>query len=180
MIAAIRDRRRTVRPVLRSLGLVCASVLVVAACGKSGAAKANETHTADVYTAVLRQLAPPPGANGDPPVVYVAPFAEQKAISLETQAAVIANLTGDTDVRFVDELSEAVDDSADGSPAKGSEVVLLGPVPPGVPPVEVEAQTYRSDTDQTQFRFTVTTVPEGTWTAVPLESNAVAPTTTAA
>jgi hypothetical protein len=75
-------------------------------------------------------------------------------------------------------LSEAVDDGADGSPAKGAEVVLLGPVPPGAPPIEVEAQRYESNTDQTHFRFVATTAPDGTWTATPIETNAVAPTTT--
>jgi hypothetical protein len=55
---------------------------------------------------------------------------------------------------------------------------LLGPVPPGAPPLEVEAQRYQSDIDQTHFRFVVSTSPDGSWTAAPVETNAVAPTST--
>jgi hypothetical protein len=165
-------------PVFRLLGSLFALALLAAACSGNGAASPNETHAADVYTAVLRQLAPPPNTDKSQQVVYVAPFAEQKAISLETQAAVIANLADEADVRFVDELSEAVDDGNPGSPAKGAAVILLGPVPPGSPPLEVEAQRYESDTDQTHYRFVVTAGADGTLSAAAVETRPLAPTTT--
>ena len=163
---------------VRGLGLLCASAFLVAACGGGSGSKANQANAADVYTAVLRELVPATTNGGPDSVVYVAPFEEQKAFPLETQAAVIADLTDEATVRFVDELSEAVDDGNPGSPAKGTEVVLLGPVPSGAPPIEVEAQRYQSDADQTRYRFLVTATGDGGWSAVEVESRVVAPTTT--
>jgi hypothetical protein len=167
------------RMVARLGVLVVAALLVVTACS-GGPAKANETNTADVYTAVLRQLLTPLATEEDQRVVYVAPFAEQKAFALETQVDVIANLAKEADVRFVDELSEAVVADDPGEPAKGTEVVLLGPVTAtgttGTT-VEVEAQRYESETEQVKYRFLVRS-SDGTWTAERVETVAVPPTTT--
>ncbi len=162
------------------LGLLVVAALVVVAACSGGPAKAKETNTAEVYTAVLRQLLTPPGAEEAERVVYVAPFAEQKAFTLETQVDVIANLAKEADVRFVDELSEAVVADDPGEPAKGTEVVLLGPVTPtgttGTT-VEVEAQRYESETEQVKYRFLVRST-DGTWTAERIETIALPPTTT--
>jgi hypothetical protein len=161
------------------LGVLCvAALVVVAAC--SGTAAKEETNTADVYTAVLRQLLPP-ASDEDQHVIYVAPFAQQKAFALETQVDVIANLAKEVDVRFVDELSEAVLPDDPGTPAKGTEVVLLGPVTAtgttGTT-VEVEAQRYESETEQVKYRFEVQS-NNGAWTAQQVETIPVPPTTSA-
>jgi len=113
----------------------------------------------------------------DKQVVYVAPFANQKAITLETQVDVIDALTALATVRFVDELSEAVQDDAPGSPAKGSEVVLLGPLVTTGSVTEVEAQRYASETDQVRYRFRVTSTADGGWEATQVEAVDVPPTT---
>jgi hypothetical protein len=151
--------------------------VVAAACGSS-AAKAKDTNTADVYTAVLKHLMPTP-ATDDKQVVYVAPLANQKAIALETQVDVIADLADLATVRFVDELSEAVDADSPGSPAKGSEVVLLGPVVATGAITEVEAERYGSETDQVRYRFRVSSTADGGWTAQQVEAVDVPPTTSA-
>jgi ABC-type Fe3+-hydroxamate transport system substrate-binding protein len=160
------------------LALLCvaALALLAAACGSS-AAKAKDSSTADAYTAVLKHLMPPPDPNEDKQVVYVAPFANQKAIALETQVDVIDALTALVTVRFVDELSEAVQDDAPGSPAKGSEVVLLGPLVTTGSVTEVEAQRYASETDQVRYRFRVTSTADGGWEATQVEAVDVPPTT---
>jgi len=162
------------------LALLCvaALALLAAACGSS-AAKAKDSSTADAYTAVLKHLMPPPDPNEDKQVVYVAPFANQKAITLETQVDVIDALTALATVRFVDELSEAVQDDAPGSPAKGSEVVLLGPLVTTGSVTEVEAQRYASETDQVRYRFRVTSTADGGWEATQVEAVDVPPTTSA-
>jgi hypothetical protein len=162
------------------LGLLCVAALVVvgAACGSS-AAKAKDTNTADVYTAVMKHLMPAPVPNQDKQVVYVAPFANQKAIALETQVDVIANLADLATVRFVDELSEAVEADSPGSPAKGAEVVLLGPVVVTGDVTEVEAQHYGSETDQVRYRFRLSSTTEGGWSAQQVEAVDVPPTTSA-
>jgi hypothetical protein len=152
--------------------------MVASACGSS-AAKTKDTNTADVYTAVLKHLMPAPVPNDDKQVVYVAPFANQKSIALETQVDVIAGLADLATVRFVDELSEAVDADAPDSPAKGSEVVLLGPVVETGGLTEVEAQRYASEIDQVRYRFRVSSTGEGEWTAQQVEAVDVPPTTSA-
>ena len=162
------------------LGVLCVAALVVVAACSGSAAKEKETNTAAVYTAVLRQLLPPPSGE-DQHVIYVAPFAQQKAFALETQVDVIANLAKEVDVRFVDELSEAVVADDPGTPAKGTEVVLLGPVTAtgstGTT-VEVEAQRYESETEQVRYRFEVHS-NDGAWTAQQVETIPVPPTTSA-
>ena len=98
---------------------------------------------------------------------------------METQVDVIANLAKVADVRFVDELSEAVVAGDPGTPAKGTEVVLLGPVTAtgttGTT-VEVEAQRYESETEQVKYRFVVRS-SNGSWTAQQVETVVVPPTT---
>jgi hypothetical protein len=157
---------------------VAALLVLATACGSS-AAKAKDTNTADVYTAVLKHLVTAPVSEDDKQVVYVAPFANQKAIALETQVDVIADLADRATVRFVDELSEAVDADSPGSPAKGAEVVLLGPVVVTGPITEVDAQRYGSETDQIRYRFRVSSTAEGTWSAQQVEAVEVPPTTSA-
>jgi hypothetical protein len=158
--------------------LFVAALLAVATACSGSAAKAKDTNVADVYTAVLRQLLPASAGEEDKRVVYVAPFAEQKAFALETQVDVIANMAKEADVRFVDELSEAVTDDP-GDPAKGTEVLLLGPVTAtgtAGTTVEVDAQRYLSESEQVKYRFQVSSNDE-TWTAEQIETVAVVPTT---
>ncbi len=161
-------------------GVLCVAALTVvaAACGTSPA-KATDTGTAEAYTAVLKHLLPSPIPDDDKPVVYVAPFPNQKAIALETQVDVIADLAELATVRFVDELSEAVDADSPDSPAKGSEVVLLGPLVTTGEVTEVEAQRYASESDQVRYRFRVSSTASGGWEAQQVEAIDVPPTTSA-
>jgi hypothetical protein len=163
----------TLPGVLVRFAVSCAVVsLAVAACG-GGTPTARQDRTAAVYTAILRAVLPA-DANGG--VAYVAPFPQQKSVSLETQAAVIADLADQATVRFVDALSEAVDAGAAGSPAKEGVVVLLGPVPAAGAAVEVEAETYESENVHESIRFRVSAVGEQ-WRAEPVEEHAIPPTT---
>ena len=157
-------------------------MLLVAACGGDNASSPPATkkaNNADVYTAVLKHLLPSPIPDEDKPVVYVAPFPDQKAITLETQAGVISNLADLATVRFVDDLSEAVDTDEPDSPAKGAEVVLLGPVVATGDIKEVDALSYASETDQTRYRFRVSSTPDGIWSAQQVEAIDIPPTSSA-
>jgi hypothetical protein len=164
--------------VVARLAFLCVAALAVltTACGSS-AAKAKDSSTADAYTAVLKHLMPAPNPDEDKQVVYVAPFANQKAIALETQVDVIDALTEVATVRFVDELSEAVEGDAPGAPAKGAEVVLLGPLVTTGSVTELEAQRYTSETDQVRYRFRVSSTADGGWAAVQVQAIEVPPTT---
>src|SRR5437764_928345 len=101
----------------RGLLWVAAFATLLVACG-GASAKEGDTKPADVYSAVLKQLVPPTADKSDH-VVYVTPFADQKGFTLETQVAVISDLSDEATVRFVDDIAEAVDD-APGAPAKGT------------------------------------------------------------
>jgi hypothetical protein len=87
-------------PARRTWFVAMACVVAAGACG-GGTAKARDHRTAAVYVAVLQEVLRPLGEASDK-VVYVAPFADQKSVPLETQAAVIADLKDQATVHFVD------------------------------------------------------------------------------
>jgi hypothetical protein len=156
--------------------LAMACVVAAGACGE-GAAKARDDRTAAVYVAVLQEvLGPLPETNHK--VVYVAPFADQKSLPLETQAAVIADLKDQATVRFVDAVSEAVDAEASGAPAKDGVVVVLGPVPSTGSTVEVDAERYESESAHVSIRFRAT-VAGNRWAAEAVETHPIPPTSSA-
>jgi hypothetical protein len=157
---------------VRLVSICAAACLALAACSGSSPTR-REDRTAAVYTAILRTIAVP---STDDTVVFVAPFPEQKSVSLDTQAAVIGDLIDGVKVRFVDALSEAVDAGTAGAPAKEGLVMLLGPVPATGDPVEVDAERYESENAHTSIRFRVHAV-DGHWQAEPVEEHTITPTT---
>ena len=160
-------------PVRSVLVLLLALVLVTAACSK-GAAKADQDRTASIYAAVVRGLLDPTAETAS--VVYVAPLPDQKAVSLETQAAVVADLKEEATVRFVDALSEAVNADAPEAPAKDGFVIVLGPVPTTGTSVELDAERYESEDEHADIRLRVTANGD-VWTAEVVDSQMIPPTT---
>jgi hypothetical protein len=146
--------------------------VALVACGTTGPS-ARQDRTAAVYSAILRTIVPPAT---EKPVVFVAPFPEQKSVPIETQAAVIGSLGDDFKVRFVDALSEAVDTGTAGAPAKDGIVVVLGAVPTAGNSVEVEAERYQSEDAHTSIRFRVNAVDDR-WSAEVVSEQPVPPTT---
>ena len=108
--------------------------------------------------------------------MFVAPFPDQKSVSLDTQVTVIGNLADEAKIRFVDAVSEAVDAGTVGSPAKEGTVVVLGPVPPAGTSVEVEAERYESENAHTSIRFQVNAV-EDQWHAELVDEHTIPPST---
>jgi hypothetical protein len=95
-------------------------------------------------------------------VVFAGSLDEQQAISLEVQAAVVEQLEEFATVRFVDERTEAIDDTDDREPVLDDGVlILLSPVPSGPTP-SVEAERYVDNEDSVHVRVTLER-PNGGW-----------------
>ena len=129
-----------------------AVTLAVGACG-SGDPSEHERE-ANVYAAVIRVLAldepADPGAETEEldRVVYVGSLDEERAISLEVQAAAVEMLEDD-------EKAEAIDETEDGEPVLGDGVlVLLGAVPTGRSP-SVDAERYVDLDDHEHFQVSL-------------------------
>jgi len=136
-----------------------AVALAMGSCGSGGP---NEhERAADIYAAVIQALAPDepagPGAETEEleRVIYAGSLDEERVISLEVQAAVVEMLEDFATIRFVDEKSEAIDDTADGEPVLDDGVlVLLGAVPAGRSP-SIDAERYVDLDDDEHFRISL-------------------------
>jgi hypothetical protein len=153
---------------LRRFTPLLAIILAATSCGSDGTSATERE--ADVYVALIRALAPSDPAERVPSremdeldrVVFAGSLDEQQAISLEVQAAVVEQLEKFATVRFVDERTEAIDDTDDREPVLDDGVlILLSPVPSGPTP-SVEAERYVDNEDSVQVRVTLER-PNGGW-----------------
>ena len=135
--------------------LTVGGLLLAAGCDREDAEEpppADDTPEpgADTYAAAIADVVDvpdePPDEPPDPlPVVYVVPI--DGALGIEAQASVIDAFTTSHDVRFVDELTAAVDADAPGHPPRDDAIVLaVGTIDPE-PPHLLRIEQYRSDTD---------------------------------
>jgi hypothetical protein len=135
---------------------------VALAMGSCGSGDPNEhEREANVYAAVIQALAPDepagPGAETEEleRVVYAGSLDEERVISLEVQAAVVELLEDFATIRFVDEKTEAIDDTADDEPVlEDGVLVLLGAVPTGRSP-SIDAERYVDLDDDEHFRISL-------------------------
>lgn len=143
----------------------CVAVLAVASgCGTSTSGVVFRRE-ADVYTAVLRAALAEGPATTARSLVFVAPLDEASPLPLEVQAGVIAKLTKEADMRFVDHPAQAIDTGTVGEPVLGGGVLFdLGTVPASGTVVEVSAERYRMAADQATLRFSVRAIADG-WVA---------------
>jgi hypothetical protein len=127
----------------------------VAACAGAvdAGARPADARLAAIYGAVILAVGGEHPVGEEPPVVFVVPRSDAKAIPLPVQAAVVDELDGEVSVRFVDEDDEAIDGSVDGRPVKEGFLLRLGPVAPTGDPVEVIVDRYRSVADQESFEL---------------------------
>ena len=117
---------------------------------------------ANIYAAVIQTLGPDepadPGAETEEldRVVYVGSLDEARVISLDVQAAVVEMLEDFATIRFVDEKTEAIDDTTvDCEPVLDDGVlVLLGPVPTGRSP-SIDAERYVDLDNDEHFRISL-------------------------
>jgi hypothetical protein len=149
-------------------------MLTFSSCG-SGGGPSEDEREANVYALVIRTLASdePIGTDATPDeldrIVYVGSLDAERTISLDVQAAVVETLEDFATIRFVDEMGEAIDDSADGEPVLEDGVLLvLGAVPTGRSP-SVEAERYVDLNDDQHFRIGFER-SNGEWSVVNLDT----------
>jgi hypothetical protein len=106
---------------------------------------------------VLHQVEFPPPTEGDEPDETPTVFVDHlnRDISLDVQVGLVAMFEEGYDLRFVDALSEAIDEDAPRSPVRGEAVLVgLGPIPDSGPYL-VRAEVYHHELDIEAFRFEV-------------------------
>ena len=142
--------------------LLIALALVAAACGGDdgdgdGDGSERSAPEAEVYTAVIRELAPAtPGQVAEEldRDVFVGPLNEEVDLSLGVQASVVDNLEDFATIRFVDDKKEALGSDETEAVIDDGVLLLLGRVPAGDSPA-VRATRYVDVDDVTRFRVTV-------------------------
>jgi hypothetical protein len=132
----------------RVAALALAASALLAACGGDGADAGTDDHDVpEVYISVIRALAP--SGAGMPKVVFIEALPGTK-LSLEDQATVVQAFGDGTDIRFVDERAEAVDDKAPQARVRRDGVLLqMHPVEEHDRTLTVKATRYVSRDDDT-------------------------------
>jgi hypothetical protein len=126
----------------------------------------DDERTSAIYAAVIRAVvsegATTTRDDSDVPVFVVAAD-EQTPIPLEVQVAVSSKLEDFATLRFVDERSEAVDETEPGRPVlQHGVLVALGEVPSSGTTVTVEAERYENEDDHRSYEINVEEV-DATW-----------------
>jgi hypothetical protein len=96
--------------------------------------------------------------------VFVEPLGEGYVIDLAVQADVIRGLEDVADVRFIDQRTEALEQSSDGQPVRdGGMLVALGPLLEEVDGIQTVQVRRYIDADRSENRRAVVTESEGSW-----------------
>jgi hypothetical protein len=115
------------------------------ACGADRRTAADDREIA-ISSSVIRAVAPPAGGKPSTPLsepVFVVPADSRSPISLEVQAGIVDMLHRFATIRFVDERSEAIDNTDPHRPVhEGGVLITLGDIPPGRNAVTIEGQRY--------------------------------------
>jgi hypothetical protein len=153
---ALRSRL-VVRAVLWSLLITLVPAVLAACSSEEGRSEADRQVA--IYGVVLdwvldREQLPGPGAEPDEtPTVFVDHLGHP--IDLEVQVGLVGRFEDRFDLRFVDSLSEAMDEEAPGSPVRDGAVLIgLGAVPDDSP-LLVRAEIYRDVRTLNAYRFEV-------------------------
>jgi len=105
---------------------------------------------------VIRAVAPAAGGKSTAPLsepVFVVAADPSSPISLEVQAGMVEMLHRFATIRFVDERSEAFDNTDPRRPVHESGVLItLGDIPPGRTAVTIEGQRYERIGVATTYR----------------------------
>lgn len=123
---------------------------------------------ASIYQAVIMDLGERSGQSldshdGDAPVVFIETLGSD-AIALETQVEVIAQLAETYEIRFIDDLDEAVEIDVEGRPVRSNSLLI------GLGPIQVDDETgvrgevYLRADDIRAFRYSLEARSDGGWT----------------
>lgn len=134
---------------------VAAFALLAAACGDASPATGPPEPDAEAYRSVLATtLTTPADPVVEPVVVYL--VALDGAVDIGTQASMIEAFADWYDIRFVDELAAAVDETDPALPPRDDAVIIgLGTIATE-PPHQVRVEEYHSITDVGATLLTLT------------------------
>lgn len=119
---------------------------------------------ASTYVAAIDEFlpsAPDPEAR---PVVFIVPVADE-SLALDTQVAVIDALAETHDVRFVDDPAAAVDDGAEGEPARDGGTLLGVGVVTETAPHTIRVEVYR-EREEVEGHLVTVAVRGERWVAI--------------
>ncbi len=160
MLAPVAD------PVLR-LAPFLGLIIFLVGC-TTGTSVDTTARDASVYQAVITDLGERSGQSLDPgdgevPVVFIETLGSD-AIALETQVEVIAQLAETYEIRFIDDLDEAVEIDVDGWPVRSNSLLIgLGPIQVD-DKTEVRGEVYRRAGEIRAFRYSLVARTDGGWT----------------
>lgn len=168
--------RRLGAPVACLLAAVL--VLLVPLACSDGEGSGGTDRRVEIYGLVMDWLlererfpADPGEEPDETPTVFVDHL--NRSIDLDVQVGLVGRFEGEFELRFVDALSEAVDDSDPEAPVRNDGVLVgLGMIPEE-PPYLVRAEVYRERGDLDAYRFEL--VPSGEDWVMRSEPERVAP-----
>lgn len=134
-----------------------AVVVALLAAGCSSTPAPDETREIDVYEAILRWIIDHTeeavsDADDETRTVFVDNLGPEE-ISLDTQVELVVRLADEANLRFVDELEEAIDVDLEGQPVRdGAVLVGLGLMQEETP-IEVRGEVYLDADDVRGWRF---------------------------
>lgn len=123
---------------------------------------------ASIYEAVIIDLGERSGRSldrddGEAPVVFIETLGSD-AIALETQVEVVAQLAETYEIRFIDDLDEAVEIDVEGWPVRSNSLLIgLGPIQVD-DETEVRGEVYLRADDVRAFRYSLEARSDDTWT----------------
>jgi hypothetical protein len=157
------------------LGRLASGVMLAGLLGLLGACTGEEKRDltdrdASIYQIVIADLvnvsglAPGGGADEEaPPVVFIDSLGAVP-IPLETQVELVGRFVETYELRFIDDIGEAVQIDVDGQPVRTDGLLLgLGPIKIEAT-AEVRGELYLSNDDIRAFRYTLVSDPNHAWT----------------
>ncbi len=136
--------------------------MLISACGDDDGGQDTSSREADVYAAILVDVASAEPHTESTPIVYVAPLGNEKPIPLDVQVSVVDAVADTAVVRFVDEADQAINKDDDGAPVIDDAVLVrLGAVPPDGPTVSVPGELYHTQSDASPVEYKVTETSDG-------------------
>ena len=149
------------------VAVTLASIGLVVGCTSDGE-EPDTAHDAAVYRAVILDLVDRSAVALDDsealPVLFVEGLASE--VPLEVQVDVIADFADVYDVRFIDELEEAIETEADGQPVRDNSLLVgLGPVV-GDRTVSLRGELYVRDGDVQAYGYELMPSGDDSWAIV--------------
>ncbi len=137
------------------------AISALPACGSTQTPAVTNQVDNNTYVAVISRFVPPSIDADSLRVVYLAGTG-MNAMSLEDQILVIDRFASTHDVRFVDELSAAVDSEAPGSPPRDEGVLIeIGAISNESPHI-VRVEVY-TDADRIDAQLVTLAFRQGDW-----------------